>query len=286
MHPEPFDLEIGAATLSGIELGEGLPVVFLHAGVTDKRMWLSQMEAVAEEGWHAIAYDRRGFGETTAADEAFNGVDDLEAVLDALDIHAAVFVGCSLGGGLAIDFALRDPGRVIGLVLIGTSVTGAPWTATQAEEMIEAAEEDAYERGDLDMLNRVQAHEWLDGPRAQGGRVTGPARELFLEMNGIALRKPELTLEERSPAAWARVAEIRAPTLLMVGDEDFTALIDRHDHLSEEMPNAFAAVLEGVAHIPSIERPDLVNTLLLQFLDAIGGGSDDEDGDDEDEIEG
>ena len=286
MHPEPFDLEIGAANLSGIELGEGLPVVFLHAGVTDKRMWLSQMEAVAEEGWHAIAYDRRGFGETTAADEAFNAVDDLEAVLDALDIHAAVFVGCSLGGGLAIDFALRDPGRVIGLVLIGTSVTGAPWTATQAEEMIEAAEEDAYERGDLDMLNRVQAHEWLDGPRAQSGRVTGPGRELFLDMNGIALRKPELTLEERSPAAWPRVAEIGAPTLLMVGDEDFTALIDRHDHLSEEMPNAFAAVLEGVAHIPSIERPDLVNTLLLQFLDAIGGGSEDEDSDDEDEIEG
>lgn len=282
MHPEPFDLEIGAATLSGFELGEGLPVVFLHAGVADKRMWLSQMEAVAAEGWHAIAYDRRGFGETIAEDEAFNGVDDLEAVLDALDIHAAVFVGCSLGGGLAIDFALRDPGRVIGLVLIGTSVTGAPWTATQAEEMIEAAEEDAYERGDLDMLNRVQAHEWLDGPRAPSGRVSGPARELFLDMNGIALRKPELTLEERSPAAWPRVAEIGAPTLLMVGDEDFTALIDRHDHLSEEMPNAFAAVLEGVAHIPSIERPDLVNTLLLQFLDAIEGGSDDED---EDEIE-
>ena len=67
----------------------------------------------------------------------------------ALDIHAAVFVGCSMGGGLAVDFALRHPGRVIGLVLIGTSVTGAPWSATDAEQMIEAAEEDACERGDL-----------------------------------------------------------------------------------------------------------------------------------------
>lgn len=279
---EAFTVEVGQATLAGRQIGEGLPVVFLHAGVCDKRMWESQMAEAAEEGWHTIAYDRRGYGETQSTDEAFSHVDDLEAVLQTLDIHAAVFVGCSMGGGLAIDFALRHPGRVIGLVLIGTSVTGAPWSATNAEQQIEAAEEDAYERGDLDMLNRVQAHEWLDGPRAQSGRVGGAVRELFLDMNSLALSKPELTQVEQQPDAWRRVGEINAPTMLLVGDEDFTALIDRHDHLSEEMPNAFAAVLEGVAHIPSIERPDLVNSMLLEFLDAIAG-DDDEDFDEDSE---
>jgi pimeloyl-ACP methyl ester carboxylesterase len=273
---EPFAVDIGKATLAGLEDGDGLAVVFLHAGVCDKRMWLSQMEAVADAGWHAIAYDRRGYGETTSEDEAFNHVEDLEALLDALDVHAAVFVGCSMGGGLAVDFALKHPGQVIGLVLIGTSISGAPWSANDAEQMIEAAEEDAYERGDMDMVNRVQAHEWLDGPRAQSGRVGGAARELFLDMNAIVLSKPELTLEERRPDAWRRVGEVGAPTLLIVGDQDFSAIIDRHEHLSEEMPNAFAAVLEDVAHIPSIERPDLVNSMLLQFLDAIEGGSDEE----------
>ncbi len=280
---EAFVVEAGRAKLAGRQLGEGLPVVFLHAGVCDKRMWAEQMTMVAEEGWHAIAYDRRGYGETESPDEAFNHVDDLEAVLGALGIHAAVFVGCSMGGGLAVDFALRHPGRVIGLVLIGTSITGAPWSATQAEQQLEMAEEDAWERGDRDMLNRVQAHQWLDGPRARNGRVGGAARDLFLDMNAIALAKPQLTLEEQRPAAWPRASEVGAPTLLLVGDEDFTALIDRHEHLSEEMPNAFAAVLEGVAHIPSIERPELVNSMLLEFLDAIEGGdeeeSDDESGD-------
>ena len=279
---DAFSVVVGQAKLAGIRTGDGLPVVFLHAGVCDKRMWQDQMAVVAEEGWHAIAYDRRGYGKTESADEAFNHVDDLEAVLAANDIHAAVFVGCSMGGGLAIDFALRHPGRVIGLVLIGTSVTGAPWTATQAEEQIEAAEEDAWERGDLDMVNRVQAHEWLDGPRTQSGRVGGAARELFLSMNAKALGKPALTLEEARPDAWRRIGEVSAPTLLLVGDEDFTAIIDRHEHLSEEMPNAFAAVLEGVAHIPSIERPELVNSMLLEFLDAIEGG-DDEESDEESE---
>lgn len=277
---QAFSVSVGPARLAALEVGEGLPVVFLHAGVCDKRMWESQMAMVAEEGWHAIAYDRRGYGETESPDVEFNHVDDLEAVLAARDIHAAVLVGCSMGGGLAVDFALRHPGRVIGLVLIGTSVTGAPWSATQAEEQLEMAEEDAWERGDRDMLNRVQAHEWLDGPRTQSGRVGGAVRELFLDMNARAFNKPELTLEERRPDAWRRVSEVGAPTLLLVGDEDFTAIIDRHEHLSEEMPNAFAAVLEGVAHIPSIERPELINSMLLEFLDAIEGGDDEESDDD------
>lgn len=267
---DAFSLEVGGAVLAGVEMGEGLPVVFLHAGVCDKRMWSSQMQVAADKGWHAIAYDRRGYGETTSADEEFSHLDDLEALLEAFDIHAAVFVGCSMGGGLAVDFALRHPGRVIGLVLIGTSITGAPWTVTTAEAAIEMAEEDAWERGDLELVNRVQAHEWLDGPRAQSGRVGGAVRELFLDMNRLALEKPRLTQELPLPSAWGRIEQVAAPSLLIVGDEDFTALVERHETLSESLQNAFAVVLEGAAHIPSIERPELVDSLLGEFLQALG----------------
>lgn len=271
---DEFSIDIDGATLTGVEIGQGLPVVFLHAGVCDHRMWHDQMRMAAENGWHAIAYDRRGYGDAESVDEPFSHLDDLEAILEAFDIHAAVFVGCSMGGGLAVDFALRHPGRTIGLVLIGTSITGAPWTATAEERAIEMAEEDAWERGDLDLLNKVQAHEWLDGPRAQSGRVGGAARALFLDMNAKALAKPPLTLEEARPDAWDRVDAVSAPTMLIVGDEDFSALIDRHDHLSETMPNSFAAVLEGAAHIPSIERPELVSRMLEEFLDALAGEGD------------
>ncbi|SFV30349.1 Pimeloyl-ACP methyl ester carboxylesterase [Devosia crocina] len=277
MVEKAFSIPVDGGTLSGVEMGEGLPVVFLHAGVCDHRMWREQMQLAAEMGWHAIAYDRRGYGEAKSEDVAFSHLDDLEAVLASFDIHAAIFVGCSMGGGLAIDFALRHPGRVIGLVLIGTSVTGAPWSATEEESAIEMAEEDAWERGDLDLLNKVQAHEWLDGPRSRSGRVTGAARELFLDMNAKALAKPTLTAEIERPGAWRRVEQITAPTMLIVGEEDFSAIIDRHEHLSETMPNSFAAVLEGVAHIPSIERPDLINRMLEEYLEAFEDEDDDAD---------
>lgn len=98
-------------------------------------------------------------------------------------------------------------------------------------------------------------------------------------MNRMALSKPPLTKEEERSSAWSRMEGLSAPSLLIVGSEDFSAIIDRHETLSETMPNAFAALLEGVAHIPSIESPDLVNSLLLQFLDALDGDESDEESD-------
>lgn len=266
---EDFEIELGGAVITGAEAGEGLPVIFLHAGVCDHRMWHAQMEAVAAAGFHAVAYDRRGYGDTVSPDEPFSHLEDLQAVLDALDIHAAVLVGCSMGGGLAIDFALAFPGRTIGLVLVGTSITGASSFVSDLEQPLVMAEEDAEERGDLDMLNKVQAHAWLDGPRSGSGRVWGAARELFLDMNAKALKKPALTQEDPRPRAIDRLGSVNAPALLIVGDLDFTYILQRHEDASETLPNAFAVVLEGTAHIPNLERPDLFDPLLLEFLQAV-----------------
>jgi pimeloyl-ACP methyl ester carboxylesterase len=271
-----FSVDLDGAVFNGREAGEGLPVVFLHAGVCDWRMWERQMEAVAAAGYRAVAYDRRGYGETTSPDEEFNHLDDLEDVLDALGIHAAIFVGCSMGGGLAIDFALDNPERTAGLVLIGTSVTGSPEPDIEEEiEPLLAALDDAAEREDWDTVNKIHAHAWLDGPLSKNGRVAGEARALFMDMNSKALAKlAGLTLEEEREPALDSIEDVTAPVLLIVGDLDFPYIIERHNDLSEEFENGFAVVLEGAAHLPSLERPDLVNPLLLEFLQTIAGGPD------------
>jgi pimeloyl-ACP methyl ester carboxylesterase len=273
--PESYTLNIDDATFAGVEAGEGIPVVFLHAGVCDSRMWASQIEAVAEAGFWAVAYDRRGHGGTVSPDETFSHLEDLEAVLDALDIHAAVFVGASRGGALAIDFALANPERTAGLVLIGTSITGSkkPLFTPEVMRVVHAMEAVA-EGGDLDAINAVEAHAWLDGPLSQSGRVTGPVRDLFYAMNGDAMRKPSLTREEQSEPAIDLIAGIDTPALLVAGDLDFPHIVNRHDDLSEDMDNAFAVVIEGTAHLPSLERPDIFNPLLLEFLHTLTGDPD------------
>ncbi len=281
MPTSPFEIPFDGAILRGEADGFGIPVVFLHAGVTDRRMWAEQMHALAEEGYHVVSYDRRGYGETETRDVPFNHLVDLEAVLDALSIHAAIFVGSSLGGGLAIDFAIEHPERTIGLALVGTAITGAEDSEIPEEAAdIEDALEYATERGNLDTVNRIEAHLWLDGPLSQSGRVQGEARDLFLSMNAIHLNHPELTEEEVPEDAVDYLASITAPTLLVVGELDLPDIVARHEDLSEELENAFAIVLEDTAHLPSLERPDLFNPILLEFLEAVTGqGDNDEDGD-------
>lgn len=283
MSTSPFEIPYDGAIIRGEADGFGLPVVFLHSGVTDRRMWAGQMQELAEEGYHVIAYDRRGYGETETQDVPFNHLVDLEAVLDSLSIHAAILVGSSMGGGLAIDFAIEHPERTIGLVLVGTAITGADSAEIPDEAAdLEDALEYATERGNLDTVNRIEAHLWLDGPLSQSGRVSGEVRDLFLRMNAIHLNHPELTEEEEPDDAVDNLSAITAPTLLVVGELDMPDIVARHEDLSEELENAFAVVLEDTAHFPSLERPDLFNPILLEFLEAVTGQGDD----DEDELDG
>ena len=276
----PFEIEFDGAIIRGEAAGFGLPVVFLHAGVADRRMWAEQLRGLADEGYHVIAYDRRGYGETETPDVPFNHLVDLEAVLDRLSIHAAILVGSSLGGGLAIDFALEHPERTIGLVLVGTAITGAePAEIPEEAAALEDALDYAMERGNFDTVNRIEAHLWLDGPLSQSGRVEGEPRDLFLRMNSVHLHHPELTEEEVPDDAVDHVGGITAPTLLVVGELDMPDIVARHEDLSEELENAFAIVLEDTAHLPSLERPDLFNPILLEFLEAVTGEGEVDDDD-------
>ncbi len=162
------------AQIVGQSSGDGDGVVFLHAGVADRRSW-AECQSEVSATHHAVSYDRRGFGETSYEAREFSHLDDLRAVLDHHRMDAVTLVGNSMGGGLALDFALADPERCRGLVLIGTAVSGAPPPEGFTEPLLslDAALDAADEAGDLDEVNRLEAHLWLDGPSAPEGRVAG-----------------------------------------------------------------------------------------------------------------
>ena len=179
----------GAWSLAATLSGEHPRLVFLHPGVADRRCWCDVMSALVPD-FPAVAYDRRGFGETPAADAPFVDVDDLRAVLDACVAGPAVLVGNSQGGRIAIDFALAHPERVDRLVLIAPAVSGAPepdWVAEIGQSLVDLIEA-AEAAVDLDEVNRLEALIWLDGPAGPEGRVGGTMRDLFLAMNLVALK--------------------------------------------------------------------------------------------------
>ena len=243
-----------AARISYATAGSGPAVLLLHAGVTDKRSWDPLVESLGGR-YRTVAYDQRGYGETTYEPGPHSAVADALAVLDAEGIDRALVIGASNGGRRSIHLALDHPERVRGLVLIGAGLRGGPDDDLDAfsEDVraLYAGYEAAEEAGDLDELNRIEAHAWLDGWAALEGRVQGAARELFLDMNRIAL-SAEDPGEDGTGAAWDRVGEIRVPTLVLIGELD-VLVRPASEHLAATIPGARFEELAGTGHLPHLE---------------------------------
>jgi len=266
---EIFRVRVDDAVLYGTRWsGASPPVVLLHAGVCDRRSW----DAVGDQlsPAHAvIAYDRRGFGDTQPSSGAFSHVDDLIAVLDAVTDGPAWLVGSSAGGRVAIDAVLLAPQRVTGLVLFAPSVSGAPQPAQYdaASQRLSDLDDAAIAAGDLNEANRLETWVWLDGPASPEGRVSGPARDLALAMNAIVQRNADPEGAGASSVdAWNQLGQINVPVTVAWGDLDLPFLVNRSEQLAARLPNGHGRVLPGTAHLPYLERPDLVTQVITEAI--------------------
>ena len=261
-----MEAELNGARIHFTRSGAGYPVVFLHAGVADSRMWEPQAAGLGGH-FDVIAPDMRGYGKSELPATAWSPVEDLLALMDALRIREAPHVvGCSIGGGLAIDFALEHPDRVSKLVLVGAGVSGQPYDDKYDDLFTEVNA--AEETKDLAVLNEAEMKLWLIGPGRKASQVDQRLRDLFLDMNGIALKSDfaSAPAQKLDPPAFGRLAEIKAPTLVIVGDEDVAEIKDTADLLVSKIPGARKAVIHDAAHLPNLEHPEKFNRLLVDFL--------------------
>jgi pimeloyl-ACP methyl ester carboxylesterase len=274
---ERLEIPVAGATLAGDRWAGGGPViVLLHAGVCDRRCWRDVGEGLAAEGRDVVAYDRRGFGEVPAAERLFSHVDDLLAVAGAVSPRAPVWlVGSSMGGGVAVDAALAAPSRVAGLVLIAPRLSGDPEpddaTIIAATNGLAEEIDTAWTTGDLESCNRLEVHLWLDGPAGPEGRVSGPARDLAFEMNRIVLANGESEVDGAGDLdAAGRLSEISAPTVVACGALDVPTKIQRSAEIAESLPNATFHSLAGRAHLPYLEAPDEVASVIARAVASAG----------------
>ncbi|MGN6444108.1 alpha/beta fold hydrolase [Amnibacterium sp.] len=272
MTTERFDVHApdGAVLAGERRRWPGAPVVvLLHAGVADRRAWSGVMDELADDALDLVAYDRRGYGQTPSGGSATH-LDDLLAVLDAAGAERAVIVGSSMGGALALDLALAAPERVGAVLLIGAAVSGMTdegeaiaWTPDGATGTLLSAIDRAEQADDVEEQVRLQLHLWLDGPTAQEGRVGGPARELAAAMNRPLLAAGvDLEAGGAGIDAWHRLGEVAAPVLATWGELDLPPDQPFYALAADRLPNARVRVLEGVAHLPMLERPALVAQLV------------------------
>ncbi|MFL5970516.1 MAG: alpha/beta fold hydrolase [Gaiellaceae bacterium] len=228
--------------------------ILLHAGVADSRMYGAQIEALAP----ARAFDLPGFGQTPLDDDA-PGLRDF--VRERLPGEPATLIGTSLGSIIALELALECPDRVAAMVLAGPSIDGHEWSAEV--RAFGEEEEAALERGDLDAAVEANVRIWLadDADPAVRALVTEMQRRAFELQSDRRLRMQRL-----DPPASTRLAEVRVPTLVVTGDEDVHDIHEIADRLAAEIPGAERATIAGAGHLPSLERPDEFNRIVLAFL--------------------
>jgi pimeloyl-ACP methyl ester carboxylesterase len=228
-------------------------------------MWEPQFSVFAQH-YRVLRYDLRGFGQSPMPDGPFDPWGDLAAVLDAAQIGAAHIVGASMGGGVALDFALMMPERVKSLVLASPAVGGHVWS--EAVQAFGEAEDAALDAGDIDLAVELNLRMWVDGVGRSRDQVDPVVRKRVGEMQRQAFELPNgAGVPGRlSPPALERLAEIGVPALILVGEHDVGDFHTMAGILEQRISGARRLTVPGAAHLVSLEQPDVFAERTLSFL--------------------
>jgi len=250
-------------------IGEGKPLVLVHAGIADSRMWDRQVNDFARR-YRVITYDLRGFGKSDSPPGEFAHYKDLAGLLDYLGIQNAALVGCSLGGGTILNLAVRHPDRVAALVLVGSGVEGYQFKDQETKDQWPAIDL-AIDQGKYDQAADLEIKLWVAGPRRTVYQVDPDVRDRVHAMliSAYQAGQTQGSEERLEPATLGRLGEVRAPTLVLVGEEDVPDIFRIAELLSNGIAGARRASIPGAAHLPGLERPAEFNQAVMEFLDAV-----------------
>jgi pimeloyl-ACP methyl ester carboxylesterase len=259
----------GFAHLNGTQVyyeiaGSGPPLVLVHAGIADSRMWDEQFAVLARD-FTVVRYDLRGFGQTPMTAGTFAHHHDLAALLQHLNIARTALLGCSMGGQMIIDFALEYPEIATALIPVASGVSGYVYEGDRPPQWDALVA--AYEQGDLEQASEYEVQIWVDGPHRRPDQVPASIRDRVRTMNLIALATPEDlgTEQPLDPPAVSRLHEIGVPTLVIIGELDQPRILEQCAYIAQAIPRAETVRLP-TAHLPNMERPDEFNRIVQAFL--------------------
>jgi 3-oxoadipate enol-lactonase len=243
--------------------GQGAAVVLLHSGVTDLRQWDPQWADLSAR-YRVVRFDRRGWGRSplpyAAASASYTDAGDVVGLLDELGIEQAALVGSSAGGLIAQQIASARPDRVSRLVLLCADAEDVEPTA--AIRSFGEREDKYLEEGAVDEAVELNVQTFL-GPDA-----SGETRDLVraMQRNAFEIQLAAGDDVPREPGWAIDPKQITMPAFVVSGDRDLDYFTLAADSLAQRLPDARRIVLPWAGHLPNLERPDAITTLLLTAL--------------------
>lgn len=253
--------------------GKGMPLVMIHAGVADSRQWNNEF-AEFSRSYRVVRYDMRGYGKSEPVHGEFSHLGDLVSLLDALDIREPLVVlGCSMGGGLGMDFALTHPSRVKGLIMVDAGPGGLELDVATPSKFADA--EKAFAAGNLDLVAEIETQIWFDGAGRTPEQVDQAMRKLVYDMDRLALSHEVRQLGKRLPdtetPAVDRLKDLDIPVLVIVGSHDTPYMLAAADYMAEKIKLARKVIVEDAAHLPNMDRPEEFQRIVKDFLASVSG---------------
>ncbi|MBA3690471.1 MAG: alpha/beta fold hydrolase [Actinobacteria bacterium] len=259
-------VQVEGGSLAYQVAGTGPAVVLIHPGLWDMRAWDDQFELFAER-FTVLRYDVRGYGRSSRpSGTPYSHVRDQVAVMDAAGVDVAALVGCSMGGGIELDFALTHPDRVRALVVVASSVGGFQENEDEERWWDErtAGMREAFEAGDLARVQEIRLSIWA--PLGTGDSAGRRIRDIAFD-NIHELTMDESAAEELDPPAIERLEEIACPTLVMPADHDPPDLQRASAELAARIPGAVTVAISDTDHVVGMRRPREFNDAVLAFLE-------------------
>ena len=240
--------------------GDGFPVVLIHPGLWDSRIWDPQFEAFARDH-DVIRYDQRGYGRSDRPASTYSDLRDLRALLASTWIERCALVGMRRrrpAGARLLPRASRasstrssscrpgSPGTA------GATPVSRSWT-TRSGAALRAGEDERAMEIELAVWAPLSTRE-PDGPRAGSRWRTGQRLAI------------DDALIEPSPPAVDRLGEVHAATMIVVGDHDLEEVHQISDRLADEIPGAMKRVVADADQLVNVAKPERFNRLVLDFL--------------------
>ncbi|MDN3351215.1 alpha/beta fold hydrolase [Actinomadura sp. DC4] len=248
--------------------GSGEPVVLLHPLALSGALWRPLADALGED-FEVFSLDLRGHGESGWDGRPFSIEDmarDVAAVLDALELPSAGLLGMSMGGSVAVTFAGLFPERARSLILADTTAWYGENAATAwAERARRAAEVPRAEQLPF-QIDRWFSPAFPDREPAEVDRVT----QIFLRTDSRAHAAASLAMGRLD--ARPLLSAVRAPALVIVGEDDYATPPAMAGGLAEGIPGATLLSLPGLRHLSLVERPELADVVRRVFAgDPVAG---------------
>lgn len=245
------------------DIGQGQPVVFIHGHPFNRSMWDPQVGHFRDR-YRLILPDLRGYGQTDVTTPRVMLDEmalDIVHLLDQLDIGKAIFCGLSMGGQIVFDLYRLFPQKVQALIIVDSDARGE---TPESRQQRLAKAEDILRKG-MEQHTAETIHHYIAAPSMTSPEVYEP---LYRMMSGT---RPEGAAAAHRGRADRRdhtpiLQTIGVPALIVVGSEDFFTPLPIARIISDAIPGAQLAVIDGAGHLPNMEKPAVFNRIVEDFL--------------------